>query len=179
MPPWWRTWWAYAAYILLFLAVVATIAFLYVKSQRDKLAIEQKEARIRQLLEQIKIKSQIPENVEVENTDEISVSKEDELFLQKAMECVEKNMDNPDYGVEAFSNDMAMERTTLYRHLQTAIGKPPKDFMRTVRLKRAAELLRTGKYNVSEVADMVGFSNRKSFAKFFKEAFGILPSKYS
>lgn len=179
LPPWWRTWWAYTAYLLLFLAVVAAIAYLYIKSQKDKLAIEQKEARIRQLLEQIKIKSQIPDNIELENSDEIKVSKEDEQFLQKAMECVEKNIENPDYGVEAFSRDMAMERTTLYRHLQSAIGKPPKEFIRTVRLKKAAELLRAGNHNVGEVADMVGFSNRKSFAKFFKESFGVLPSKYS
>lgn len=179
LPPWWRTWWAYTLYVVLFLAVVAAIAFLYVKSQRDKLAIEQKEARIRQLLEQIKVKSQIPENIEVEHNEEITVSKEDELFLQKAMECVETNMQDPDYGVEMFSRDMAMERSTLYRHLQAAIGKPPKEFIRTVRLKKAAELLRSGKYNVGEAADMVGFSNRKSFAKFFKEAFGVLPSKYN
>ena len=179
MPPWWKTWWAYSLYVLLFLTVVATIAYLYIKSQRDKLAIEQKEAHIRQLLEQIKVKSQIPDNIEVEHNEEILVSKEDELFLQKAMECVEKNMENPDYGVEAFSSDMAMDRTTLYRHLQAALGKSPKDFIRTVRLKKAAELLRSGKYNVGETADMVGFSNRKSFAKFFKEAFGTLPSNYS
>ncbi len=179
LPPWWRTWWAYTSYLILFLALVASFAYLYVKSQKDKLAIEQKEASIRQLLEQIKLKSQIPEDIEVENNAEITVSKEDELFLQKAMECIERNMENADYGVEAFSGDMAMERTTLYRHLQASIGKPPKEFIRTVRLKKAAELLRTGKYNVGEVADLVGFGNRKSFAKFFKESFGVLPSKYN
>ena len=178
LPPWWQTWWAYLLYLLIFLALVGYIAYSYIKHQRALLDIEQKEAHIRQLLEQIKVKSQIPEDISIEHHEEIDVSATDEVFLKKAMDCIEANIDNPEYGVEMFSSDMAMERTTLYRHLQASVGRSPKEFIRIVRLKRAAELLRKGGRSVGEVADMVGFNNRKSFAKYFRESFGVLPSKY-
>ena len=178
LPPWWQTWWAYMLYIVLFLALVGYISYSYIKHQRALLDIKQKEAHIRQLLEQIKLKSQIPEEIEIERHDEIKVSASDEAFLKKAMECIEDNIDNPEYGVEQFSSDMAMERTTLYRHMQSTVGRSPKEFIRTVRLKRAAELLREGSRSVGEVCDLVGFANRKSFAKFFRESFGVLPSQY-
>lgn len=58
------------------------------------------------------------------------------------------------------------------------VEQTPSAFIRTVRLKRAAELLRTGRYSVGEVADLTGFPNRRSFAKYFREAFGMLPSLY-
>lgn len=177
-PPWWQSWWAWTLYVLLTLAIVCYIIHTYIQSQRNKLAIERQEARIRQLLEQIRLRSQLPEETKAEHQEEIKISAQDEAFLQKAMSLVERNLDNSEYGVESFAADMAMERTTLYRRLQTVVGKSPTEFMRTVRLKRASELLRSGRYSVGEVSDMTGFSNRKYFARYFKDAFGVLPSQY-
>ncbi|WP_321436463.1 ATP-binding protein [uncultured Bacteroides sp.] len=109
---------------------------------------------------------------------ELTITSLDEELIQKAIVCVERNMNNTEYTVELFSSDMNMERTVLYRKLQSVAGLPPSEFIRTIRLKRAAQLLESHKYNVTEVAGMVGFATPKYFTKYFKEAFGVLPSQY-
>lgn len=177
-PPWWQSWWACTLYVLLALALAAYILMSYLNAQRAKLEIERREARIRQLLDQIRLHSQIPAEVRSGLHEEIRITAADEQFLKKAVESIERNMSNSEYGVENLCSDMAMERTTLYRRLQKVVEQTPSAFIRTVRLKRAAELLRTGRYSVGEVADLTGFPNRRSFAKYFREAFGMLPSLY-
>jgi len=109
---------------------------------------------------------------------ELTITSLDEELIQKAIACVERNMNNAEYSVELLSSDMNMERTVLYRKLQSVAGLPPSEFIRTIRLKRAAQLLESHKYAVNEVAGMVGFATPKYFTKYFKEAFGVLPSQY-
>ena len=88
-------------------------------------------------------------------------------------------MNSSEYNVEQLSTDMGMSRMNLYRKLQAITGQTPTEFIRTIRLKRAAQLLQDGKLNVSEVADRVGFSSSSYFTKCFKEQFGVLPTQYS
>lgn len=95
------------------------------------------------------------------------------------MKLIEDHIDNSEYNVEQLSADMGMSRMNLYRKLQAITGQTPTDFIRTIRLKRAAQLLQEGKLNVSEVADRVGFSSSSYFTKCFKEQFGVLPTQYS
>lgn len=102
----------------------------------------------------------------------------DEAFVRKALQCVESNLDNPGYSVEAWSRDMGMDRTRLYRKLTSLVGKTPTGFIRSVRLKQAACLLDKG-YTVAEVADMVGFSTSSYLSKCFQEEFGVRPSQYA
>ena len=92
---------------------------------------------------------------------------------------IEEHIDNSEYNVEQLSTDMGMSRMNLYRKLQAITGQTPTEFIRTIRLKRAAQLLQDGKLNVSEVADRVGFSSSSYFTKCFKEQFGVLPTQYS
>lgn len=92
---------------------------------------------------------------------------------------IEEHIDNSEYNVEQLSADMGMSRMNLYRKLQAITGQTPTEFIRTIRLKRAAQLLQDGKLNVSEVADRVGFSSSSYFTKCFKEQFGVLPTQYS
>jgi len=66
----------------------------------------------------------------------------------------------------------------LYKKLLQITGKTPIEFIRIIRLKRAAQLLRESGRNVSEIAYQLGFNNPKYFAKYFKEEFGVLPSVY-
>ena len=86
-------------------------------------------------------------------------------------------MDNQEYSVETLSRDMGMDRTGLYRKLIALVGKTPTSFIRSVRLKRAAQLLEKG-YTVAEVADCVGFSTSSYLCKCFQEEFGVRPSQY-
>lgn len=109
---------------------------------------------------------------------EITVTSLDEQFMRKALDLVEKNMAVTDYSVETMSRDLAMSRTLLYKKILALTGKPPLEFIRLLRLKRAAILLTKSQMNVSEIAFMVGFNDPKYFSKHFKNEFGILPSKY-
>ena len=109
---------------------------------------------------------------------DIAVTSLDELFIRKSLELVEKNMGVTDYSVEAMSRDMGMSRTLLYKKILALTGRPPLEFIRSLRLKRAALLLSKSQMNVSEIAFQVGFNDPKYFSKHFKNEFGVLPSKY-
>ena len=88
-------------------------------------------------------------------------------------------MDVPEFSVEDFSRDMFMNRVTLYRKILSLTGKTPIEFIRSIRLKRAAQLLEKSGLSIAEIAYEVGFNNPKNFTKFFKEEFKVLPSQYA
>ena len=134
--------------------------------------------RVRKLIEQQKKRQESFHKEIVVTPGNITITSLDEQLVQKALECVERNMDNTEYSVEELSAELAMTRATLYRKLQGITGQTPKDFIRSIRLKRAAQLLRDSDLSVSEIADHVGFSTPRYFAKLFKETFGVLPSQY-
>jgi AraC-like DNA-binding protein len=74
---------------------------------------------------------------------------------------------------------MGMSRVLLYKKLLSLTGKSPIEFIRSIRLQRAAQLLEKSQCTVSEIAYQVGFNNPKYFAKYFKEEYHILPSAYA
>ncbi|MFC5681878.1 ATP-binding protein [Flavobacterium sp. MAHUQ-51] len=113
------------------------------------------------------------------NPKEITITSLDEQLIEKALNLLEKNMDNPAYSVQQFSQDLGMDRTVLYKKMQHITGLAPSEFIRSIRLKRAAQLLMQGQYSVAEVSEKVGFNTQKYFSKYFKEAFGMSPSKYT
>lgn len=106
-----------------------------------------------------------------------TVISSDDVLLQKVLGFIKKNLDNPSYSVEQLSKDMAMDRTNLYRKLSAAVGMTPSEFIRSVRLKYAVELLEKG-YRVSEVAGEVGFGTTSYFSKCFQEYYGVSPSQF-
>lgn len=134
--------------------------------------------RIRKLIEQQHQRQQTFHKEIVVTPSSITITSLDEQIVQKALQSVEKNMDDTEYSVEQLASDLAMTRATLYRKLQGITGQTPKDFIRSIRLKRAAQLLKDTDLSVSEIADRTGFSTPRHFSKHFKEAFGILPSLY-
>ena len=81
-------------------------------------------------------------------------------------------------SVEELSRELGMSRVHLYKKLLQITGKTPIEFIRVIRLKRAAQLLRESQLHVSEVAFEVGFNNPKYFSRYFKDEFGVLPSVY-
>ena len=99
-------------------------------------------------------------------------------FLKQALEVVEKFIDNPDFSVEDFSREMYMSRVALYRKILSLTGKAPLEFIRSIRLKRAAQLLEKSGMSIAEIAYDVGFNNPKNFTRYFKEEFKVLPSQY-
>lgn len=108
----------------------------------------------------------------------ISVTSADEEFLNNALGVIEKNMDNYNYSVDQFASDLMVSRALLFVKLKNLTNQTPNNFIKTIKLKRAAQLLETGKLTVSEVAHKVGFKDPKYFRKVFQEQFDVNPSKY-
>lgn len=108
----------------------------------------------------------------------IKITPLDEKFIEKAMKYVSDNIDSSNLSVEQLSDYLGMSRVRLYKKIKQITGKTPIEFIRIIRLKRAAQLLRESQLNVSEIAYRTGFNSPKIFSKYFKEEFGILPSLY-
>ncbi|WP_202929069.1 hybrid sensor histidine kinase/response regulator transcription factor [Chitinophaga agri] len=135
-------------------------------------------SRIRNIIsQQVSLKKTFQQHIEA-HPEEIAISSQDERFLQQALQIVEKNISNPDFSVEELSRELHMSRVSAYKKLLSITGKTPLEFIRSIRLKRAAQLLGKSQLTVAEVAYEVGFNNPKYFAKYFKLEFGVLPSAY-
>ena len=108
----------------------------------------------------------------------VILSSPDERFLQKAIAVVEDNIDDPDLDIEKFASEIGVSRMQLYRKLNALTEMTVKEFVRSIRLKRAAQLLVQKKLNISEVAYTVGFRDLSHFRKCFRQEFGMNASEY-
>jgi len=136
------------------------------------------EAKINNILSlRHNLRTVFKDKLQIEPKD-ITVTSLDELFMHKVLELVEKNIANTEYTIELMSHDLGMSRTLLYKKILALTGKPPLEFLRSMRLKRAALLLSKSQLNVSEIAFQVGFNDPKYFSKHFKNEFGVIPSRY-
>ena len=100
-------------------------------------------------------------------------------FIASVKECIEKNMENADFNVDMLSSLHHMSRTSFFNKLKALTGYAPADYIRMIRMQHAAQLLKQGKYTVTEVADMVGFSDSKYFREVFKKYYNVSPSKFN
>jgi YesN/AraC family two-component response regulator len=103
----------------------------------------------------------------------------DERFLQKAIEIIEHHIADPDFDIEQYASEIGVSRMQLYRKFDALTEMTVKEFIRHIRLKRAAQLLVQKKMNVSEVAYAVGFRDLSHFRKCFKQEFGMSATDYS
>ena len=102
----------------------------------------------------------------------------DEAFLAKLMSVMEKNMDNNELTVDELVSEMALGRTVFFNKIKSLTGLSPVEFIREIRIKRAAQLLEDGKYNITEITYMVGMNDSRYFSKCFKAVYGMTPSEY-
>lgn len=109
---------------------------------------------------------------------EVEIRPVDEQFIAKAIKTVEDHLANPDYTVEELSSELAMSRMYLYKKLLSLTGKTPVEFIRIIRMRRAAFLLEKSQLTIAEIAYEVGFNNPKYFTRLFKEEFKVLPTEY-
>jgi len=109
----------------------------------------------------------------------VTLTSTDEIFIQQLLESIEQNMNNPDYSVETLGTQVGMSKTQLYRKLKALTGQSANEFIRTIRLKRAAQLLEQNQLTIAEVTYEVGFSDLQYFRECFKKQFGQTPSEYS
>ncbi|ODT56423.1 MAG: hypothetical protein ABS72_01745 [Paludibacter sp. SCN 50-10] len=112
------------------------------------------------------------------NPSEIEITSMDEKFVKKAVALVEENIGNAEFLVEDLCREMAMSRVYFYKKILSLTDKTPSEFIRFIRLRRAADLLGKSQLFVNEVAYQVGFNDPKYFRKYFKEEFGLSPNEY-
>ncbi len=103
----------------------------------------------------------------------------DEVFLQKLVSVVEVHLSDTDFSVEHLQRELGISRMQLHRKLKALTDKSATEFIRTIRLRIAAEKLQAGQDNVSQIAYQVGFNSLSYFTKCFKEQFGVTPSGYA
>lgn len=111
-------------------------------------------------------------------TDEVSQSSADDKFLHKAISIVEQNMEDPDFDVAAFVEQMAMSRTLVYTKIKAIAGKPIKDFIVNIKLRKAAELLKKTDKPISEISVLCGFADASYFSVVFRRNFKESPTSY-
>ncbi len=103
----------------------------------------------------------------------------DDLFIKRLLNLMEKHYENPDFNVEKASGELGLSRVHLFRKLKEITGETPTDFLKSFRLKKAAEMLQMKKYNISEVSYACGFSSPAYFTKCFRDTFGKTPSEFA
>lgn len=162
MPGW--VWWMLAALVLILSALVGYIWQL--KRQRERfLAAIKKEVIPQEPLAD----NQPAEEQQPVMTDE---------WLQKAIDVVEQHISDDSYSVEQLASDMCMSRMTFYRKIQSATGQKPTEFIRTIRLRRAAELLHEGRLTITEITYDTGFSSVSYFSRCFRAMYGVSPTQW-
>ena len=108
---------------------------------------------------------------------EVAITSLDDVFLNRVMAAVEKNMAREEFAVEDFAREVLLSRIQLYRKLHALTNMTPAEFIKRMRLQRARELLEKNAGTVAEIADSVGFANHSYFAHCFREQFGVLPGE--
>ncbi|AHM59137.1 signal transduction histidine kinase [Flammeovirgaceae bacterium 311] len=114
-------------------------------------------------------------SVETSQAEIVSV---DDKLIQNAIRVVEEHLENPEFTVEMLSRELGVSRVYLYKKMVLLTGSSPVEFIRKIRLERAAQFLERSQLTVAEVAYKVGFNNAKYFTKYFKQEYKVLPSLY-
>lgn len=109
----------------------------------------------------------------------IATNPMDKEFIDKAMKIIDQHIDNMEFNVDMLAREIGIARSKLFTKLKDITGKTPYDFIVTIRLKRAAILLKEHpELNISEISDKLGFSSPRQFSKSFKEKYQVVPQAY-
>lgn len=112
------------------------------------------------------------------NISNLNYQTSDEEFLNNAMQCVERHIQESEFDTVQMANELHISRSTLSRKCKVISGCTPLEFIRNIKLKYACALLKKKTISISEVAYATGFSSPKYFTKCFKEEFGMTPTEY-
>ncbi len=140
---------------------------LYLKARVENILTQRKRLQERYRKELLNLTPQKKEQISPEET-----------FLAKLLDFMERNMDNNELMIDDMVSEMALGRTVFFNKLKSLTGLSPVEFVREVRVKRAAQLLETGQYNVTEITYMVGMNDSRYFSKCFKAMYGMTPTEY-
>lgn len=169
-PRFYLSWYAILLYIIAGVALLSFILKKYLKHVNDK-----NEEMWTDSTELVKMRKFL--------TSQVSLPEEefrelDKVLLDKATKVVEKNISIPDFGVADLADGVNMSKSSLARKLKAITGKTPLDFIRNIKMQYARKLLESQNHTVAEVAEMLGFEDRRYFTTTFKKEVGITPSGY-
>ncbi len=134
--------------------------------------------RIKNLLEQRKrLKEKFSKDINV-NPSSIAQNSVDKEFLEKAFSIAEKNLNNPEFDAESFAEELFMSLSQLRRKLKAVTNQAPGEFLRTYKLKRAAQMILEKKLSITQISLEIGFNSPSHFTKAFREQFNCLPSDF-
>ena len=162
IPQW--VWWMLAVLCLILVALIVHIRVLHRQREWFLAAMKQE------------VVTKQPVDDDGQTPDEQPTLNDE--WLQNAIVQVEAHLSDDSYSVEQLASDLCMSRMTLYRKIQSATGQKPTEFMRTIRLRRAAELLREGRQSVTEVSYAAGFSSVSYFSRCFRTMYGVPPTQF-
>ena len=183
--PWYLQWWATTLYVLLFITFILWCFMFY--RMRSHLKYERMEKE--HILEQLRLKMEInpdlkkavavAESQPIISDNAVSISAADEKFLKQVTETIDAHLSDSDLNVQTLCDYIGMGNKLVYRRLKQLTGKTPVEYIRSIRLNKAAALLRQKKFTISEVMYMSGFSNASYFSKCFFSEYGCTPREYS
>lgn len=162
---------------VLVLTMIGAVAVYRIQRYRERKNREHLSLQIDYLT--VKYKELSDQRQAIVDLEQPTAEGQDERFLKRVLDVVEKYIAEPLFGVEKMAEELGVSRANLLRKLKSTTGLPPSDFIRSVRLKRAAHLLRNRADSVSQIALMVGFEDQSYFAKSFRRHFGVSPSEYA
>lgn len=132
-----------------------------------------------QLKNREKVRSLLSRSTQTDEIEENVLSPQDNTFMTELYHLMENELSNPELDVARMTELLKISRTKFYYKVKGLTGENPSVFFKTYKLNRAAELIKEGKYTISEIADMTGFSTLSHFSTSFKKQFGATPSEYS
>ena len=109
---------------------------------------------------------------------DISMKSPDEKLMERIMAFINNNLDDTDISNEDLADNVGISRVHLHRKMKELTGQTPHDFIRSIRLKKASQLLKRGDISITEVVYACGFGSAASFSTIFKKQFGISPREY-
>ncbi len=175
IPQWLTSWWMLVIYAVFLIALISLLVHYYILKRQRKQFLE-----LMKKFEDatpVKHETEHKEHTEEKQTSDLQSTGVNE-WLNKAIAQVEKNLSNEDYTVEQLSNDLCMSRMTFYRKIQSLTGQKPTEFIRTIRLRRAAKLLSERQFTITEISYATGFSSVSYFSRCFRTMFGVPPTQF-
>lgn len=130
------------------------------------------------LINRDRMRSFLIKSTRTSQTKELILTPRDEAFMAELYKLMENELDNPELDITRMTELLKISRTKFYYKVKGLTGKNPSVFFKTYKLNRAAELIKEGIYNISEIADMTGFNTLPHFSTCFKKQFGVSPSEY-
>lgn len=176
LPRWWQSGLFRMLLLLLAFSFLVVVGLLIASLLKARVELVTRKAEIRRLEDNLdKTRDLLSGQYQPRDSDEKSADGE---FLHRAERVVVANIDNDSFSSDDFAREMYMSRSKLYARIQETTGGTVAEFIRKIRFDRACTLLLEGRYSVSEISSMVGFSSPSYFATSFRKYTGCLPKEY-